>query len=354
MMKPSLALVTFLILSCTLYAQQIDQSLLTQVAEVRKTDCDSALSILSQSRLESLTDDAIKAQAYLELGYTHYCLGNFDSALKSYQLSLDEFKNLNAKSKPAEILNLIGTLQKKQGNFELAEQYFEDGLEYALSKNDSLGIGNSLNNIGVLLFQQEKFEKSLDFYQKSTIVKCAIRDTIGLSYNYDNLGMNYSKLEMYDSAQHYLNLAAEYKLIIGDKLGYGIVKNNIGEMLLQLGELNRAEVYFNQALKIAQEVSHADFERHILGMISKIKEERGNYQEALSFYKDHVKINDSLFNERKSQQVAELETKYQTEKKETEIQTQKAEIQRKNFLLIGASGAIFIAWPSFYTKQAET
>lgn len=340
-MKPT-ALVTFLVLSVGLYAQKIDRELLKQVAEVRKTDCDSALSILPQNQITSLTDNEIKAQAYLELGYTYYCLGSFDDALESYQLSLDLFKSLDSKTKPAEILNLIGTLQKKQDDFELAEQYFNEGLEYAISKNDSLGIGNSLNNIGVLLFQQEKFEKSLDYYLQSTTVKSAIGDTIGLSYNYDNLGMNYSRLEIYDSAQFYFGLAAEYKLLIGDKLGYGIVKNNTGEMLMELGELNDAEVFFKEALEIAREVSYPDFERHILGMISKLKEHRGNYKEALGFYKDHIKVKDSLFNERKSQQVAELETKYQTEKKEVEIQTQKAEIQQKNFLLIGAAGAILL------------
>ena len=351
-MKPS-ALVTFLVLSSVLYAQKIDQNLLNQVAEVRKTDCDSALSILPQNKIEYVPNDDIRAEAYLQLGYTHYCLGNFEDALKSYQLSLKLFKDLDSKSKPSEILNLIGTLQKKQGELELAEQYFNEGLAYAIDKNDSLGIGNSLNNIGVLLFQQEKFEESLDYYIQSTVVKAAIGDTIGLSYNYDNLGMNYSKLELYDSAKFYFNLAAEYKLIFGDKLGYGIVKNNTGEMLLELGQLNEAEAFFNEALTIAREVSYPDFERHILEMISIVKEERGDFEQALSYYKDHIQVKDSLFNERKSQQVAELETKYQTKKKEAEIQTQKAQLQQKNFLLTGAAGVIILLVALFITNRQK-
>ncbi|WP_425389910.1 tetratricopeptide repeat-containing sensor histidine kinase [Ekhidna sp.] len=340
-MKPS-ALFTFLVLSSSLFAQEIDQNLLTKIAEVRKADCDSALSLLPQKQLETLPPDGIKAQAFLELGYTHYCLGNFDSALKSYQQSLDLFISLDSKSKPSEILNLIGTLQKKQGDFNLAKQYFDEGLDYAISKNDSLGIGNSLNNIGVLLFQQEKFEESLSYYLRSTQVKSSIGDTIGLSYNYDNLGMNYSKLKKYDSAQFYFDLASKYKLLIGDRVGYGIVKNNTGEMLLELGKLDEAENYFTEALLIAREVSFADFEKHVLSMISLVNEKRGDFQEALSYYKDHIQVKDSLFNERKSQQVAELETQYQTEKKEAEIQVQKAEIQQKNILLYSSSGIILL------------
>lgn len=342
-MKPT-ALVTFLVLSSALFAQKIDQELLNKLTEVRKVDCDSAISLINQYQNLAINhpEAELKAEFFMEAGITHYCLGNYDSALESYQLSLDLFKSIGSISRPVELLNLIGTLQKKQGDFDLAEKYFNEGLNYALNKNDSLGIGNSLNNIGILLFQQEKFNQSLVYYLKSTAVKSAIDDTIGLSYNYDNLGMNYAVLEKYDSAQFYFDLATKYKLLIGDRAGYAIVKNNIGEMLLELGNLNGAEPYFDESLRIARDLSYAELEQHVLRMKSNLEEQRGDYLSALSFYKDHIGIKDSLFNERKSQQVAELETKYQTEKKEAEIQTQKAEIQQKNLFLFGALGAIFL------------
>ena len=225
-------------------AQTIDANLLKQSSELRKTNCDSALSLLPKIEIEKIEDATLKANAFLELGYIHYCLGSHELALENYQKSLDIHTQQKTKDKPSEILNLIGTLQKKQGNMDLAEDYFSQGLEYAVSANDSLGIGNSLNNLGVLYFQQNQLEKSLDYYQRSTTVKAALYDTIGLSYNYDNLGMVYTKLESYDSAQYYFELASQYKLFIGDRVGYAIVKNNTGEMLLDLGKFNEAEEFF--------------------------------------------------------------------------------------------------------------
>lgn len=322
--------------------QSIDANLLKQSSELRKTNCDSALSLLPATGIELLEDQVLKANAYLELGYIHYCLGSHELALENYQKSLNLHIQEKTKDKPSEILNLIGTLQKKQGNMKLAEDYFSQGLEYAISAGDSLGIGNSLNNLGVLYFQQNELEKSLDYYQRSTLVKAALDDTLGLSYNYDNLGMVYTKLESYDSAQYYFELASQYKLFIGDRVGYAIVKNNTGEMLLDLGRFHEAEEFFEEALVIAKEVSFADFERHVLGMLSVVKENKGNYKEALAFYKDQIEVKDSLFNERKSQQVAELETKYQTEKKDAEIQIQQAKIEQKNTLLYGSIVLIFL------------
>ena len=115
-MKPSV-FVILLVCAQALFSQQIDKKLLSTVAEIRKTNCDSALSLLPSNDIESLTNQELKAQAFLELGYTHYCLGNFNLVLENYQSSLDLFITINSKSKPAEILNLIGTLQKKQGDF---------------------------------------------------------------------------------------------------------------------------------------------------------------------------------------------------------------------------------------------
>ncbi|WP_370088761.1 tetratricopeptide repeat protein [Ekhidna sp.] len=351
-MKPT---VFVILLVCTqaLFSQQIDQKLLSTVAEIRKTNCDSALSLLPSNDIESLTNQELKAQAFLELGYTHYCLGNFNLALENYQSSLDLFITINSKSKPAEILNLIGTLQKKQGDFGLAEKYFNEGLEYAIAKNDSLGIGNSLNNIGVSLFQQNKFEESLQYYVKSTLIKSDIGDTIGLSYNYDNLGMTYTKLGRFDSAEYYFEKAAQFKLLIEDKVGYAIVKNNAGEMLLELGKIQDAETYFLEALAIAREVSFPDFKRHVLYMLSIVKEQSENFKDALSYFKEHIGVKDSLFNERKSQQVAELETKYQTEKKEAEIQTQKAEIKQKNLMLYGSGVIIMLLGLTYFQNKQK-
>lgn len=331
----------FLICASTTANSQADltETSLKKIADASLT-CDSTLLLLQKLDIGKAQNSNLKAQALLQVGLAHYCLGHFEQALKNYQQSLDIFITLNSEDKPAEVLNLIGTLQKKQGNFDLAAKYFTDGLNYAHDKSDSAGIGNSLNNLGVLYFQQNKLDTSLYYYLKSTAVKSTIADTVGLSYNYDNLGMVYTKLEVYDSAEYYFGLAAQFKLIINDEVGYAIVKNNLGEMLLEINQLEKAEKYFQEALAVAQKVSYADFEKHVLQMLSAVKEKRGEYANALSYYKQHIEVKDSLFNERSSQQVAELETKYQTEKKETEIQIQRAEIKQKNIQLISAAGII--------------
>lgn len=333
-------LICLLLLAHVASGQQADSEI-DKIAEVRKTSCDSAL-IVAQEMDKSKYAGAQLAKLELEMGMTHYCLGNYDLALFQYQAAIDLFTMEDDFLQVGTILNLIGTLQKKQGDMETALDYFNQGLEIGRDKNDSLGIGNSLNNIGLVYLQTERPNEALAYFLESTDVKSAVGDTIGLSYNYDNLGQTYSKLGDFEKAENYLNLAGEYKLLIGDKVGFAIVRNNVGEMFMQNSQPNEAESYFLEALEVATEVNYADFKQYVLGQLSAVKESQSNFSEALTYFKRQQAIQDSLFNERKAQQVAELETKYQTEKKEREIESKTQQIERNNILLASSGGLIIL------------
>ena len=53
--------------------------------------------------------------------------------------------------------------------------------------------------------------------------------------------------------------------------------------------------------------------------ISEVFEKKNQISEAYKFYKLYTQVKDSIVNEEKYKQIAELETKYETEKKEQEI-----------------------------------
>ncbi len=225
---------------------------------------------------------------------------------------------------------------------ELALDYFQQGLVKAQSVNDLIGQGNSLNNIGLVYLQTERPNEALAYFLRSTDFKEQANDTIGLSYNYDNLGMVSSELQDFEAAEQYFLLAGKYKRLIGDETGYAIVQNNIGEMLIQAGKPKQAEPYFLTALTVANKTNHRDFRQYILSKLAEVQENLGNTANAYEYFKMHVALRDSLFNERKSEQLANLEVQYQTEKKEKEIIEQGAELKRKNMLLVFLGGAILL------------
>ena len=305
------------------------KNLIDSSIKLRETNCDSAFVLLNDIDPSYLSAQSLpdQAEVALQKGLAKYCLGEYDKTLPLYQTAVDLFDSAEMPERGVLTLNLIGTLQKKQGLFDVAQTYYEQGLELAKKNNDNEGIGNSLNNIGLVYLQQDQIHEAKKYFLESTTYKIKAQDTLGLSYNYDNLGQVYGQIDQLDSAIYYFELAADYKNKVGERVGGAIVQNNIGEALLLAGQAKRAEAYFQKALIIAKETSFADFEQHVLLQLSKVYEELGNVTQAFDLYKQHVSLSDSLFNIRKTKAIAELETKYETAKKEQQITLQQAEIE---------------------------
>ena len=73
-------------------------------------------------------------------------------------------------------------------------------------------------------------------------------------------------------------------------------------------------------------------------MLYKIDSARGNFQDALNYRNKYIHLSDSIKSQETFTKVAELETKYETQKKEREIEQTRAELKEKErfqlFLMI--------------------
>ena len=80
-----------------------------------------------------------------------------------------------------------------------------------------------------------------------------------------------------------------------------------------------AEVYFNKAIDLAKEIKNKPLFQSAFSVRSAFYNKRGNYLSALDNYKIAVVYKDSMLNEKTTASIAELQTKYDTEKKDNEI-----------------------------------
>src|SRR5436190_19431169 len=68
----------------------------------------------------------------------------------------------------------------------------------------------------------------------------------------------------------------------------------------------------------------------------------GNFKEATEIYKKINDLKDSAYADANPKALAEMQTKYETEKKERQIQVQKFRITRQKFLTGGAIGLLIL------------
>ena len=73
---------------------------------------------------------------------------------------------------------------------------------------------------------------------------------------------------------------------------------------------------FNIALKISRSIDAKNQLRSCAENLSEVYEDMGNTKEALRYFKEATAINDSMFSQESADQILELNSKYESEKKE--------------------------------------
>ncbi|HSH64434.1 MAG TPA: tetratricopeptide repeat protein, partial [Bacteroidia bacterium] len=226
--------------------------------------------------------------------------------------------------------------------------------------NDRLGIAMSYNNLGLIFYSQANLDSALEYYKIALKIKEELVDKSLLSTTYTNIGNIYFELHQFDAALTYqlksLNASESGK----DKRGILTAYHAIGGIYEGKKNFSEAIRYYNLALAISQEI---DMKQGILesykGLSSAYKLSR-NFERSLDYLNLYYTEKDSILNKENFKQVAELNTRYETDKKEKEIllltkdQELNAKIIKQQQLvrwgLIGGLGLLSISVFSIYRR----
>jgi len=106
----------------------------------------------------------------------------------------------------------------------------------------------------------------------------------------------------------------------GDKYEVANISNNIGELYLYMQDYENAFLYLDRGLKLAEETEAKELIRENYAFRSDVYAAKGSYQKSLEYYKLSSEVKDRIFTEESSKKIADMQTKYETEKKEKEIE----------------------------------
>ncbi len=115
--------------------------------------------------------------------------------------------------------------------------------------------------------------------------------------------------------------------------------------------LDEAEVYYKKALKISENINNKSNIAAVYKNLTKIYASQNKYKEAFESQKKYYIYRDSIVDEKTSVSIAELETKFQTEKKEQEIKLLSAEnklAQKQKYIYTGLAGLFLLTGFSLF------
>ena len=260
------------------------------------------------------------AGALVGIGLVNMYQSKYPAALRYFFNALKIKEDIKDKAGMSLCYSNIGELYRYQEQYNLSLKYALLSLKIDEEMGEKEGLGDSYHNVAGIYFYINKIDTAMLYEEKALKIRIELGDMRGQSQTYNNLGLMSVEKNDLNKAINYFNQSIILKEKVGDKNGLSHSNRNIAITLLKQNKHQEALVYVQRALAIANEIGAKDCRRDALESYSEILEKLADYKNALSYHKDYSNTKDSIYSKENSVQIAEMQTKYETEKKEQQIQ----------------------------------
>lgn len=346
-----------------------------------------------EKALETLKKtEAIASKKGQEYGYNSYLnvMGVFydvngmsDSAQFFFEKSLQYSRDQKFVVHESHSLNNLGMFSWNKGNYEAALSYYFKSLALAdksLSKNKEQEKDANYNNIGLIYQDMELYEKAIPYLQKALKIRKETNNIQGQATTYNNLGICFFSMKDYDAAQKSFENGMAKAKEIKDETEYfrnaqgladvySLQQNNTKAIALYLESYNRPKhVPFSSKDKVhvtsglselylrnksyLQSINYGEFciaeinkdtttnyyELDVYESLATAYYAVGNTTKGAFYNQAFYKRTAEKFKESTAKSLQELETKYNTQKKELALQKSQAAVKQKNLYLFSALG----------------
>ena len=325
------------------YKEQINAAIkLLESFELKSFDStliegDKALALARKN-----TDSAGVAEIKRHIGVANYFTGKYDIAAKNYYESVAILEKIDDKKKLAPLYNDLGKLYRKTRDLDKAMENYEKAAALFKQLKDTGGISMILNESGVVYEYKADYKEALNRYASSLNLAQSRGDSLGVSYAVSNIaGINVIEKKFEDAEKNLLR-ALNIRRLLKDSFAMALNYSDLGVAMNGKGDYKKASFYLLLSNKLAETLKYVELQSNNYNELASVAQREGNYQEAYDYYLKRSYLRDSLFAMEKTKQIAELNAKYESAKKEQQILKQHNRIRMQNFLFVGIGGLILL------------
>ncbi len=314
------------------------------------------------------------AASYNSLASALQAKGQLDSALSLHKKSLEIKIELEDSLGMADSFNNMGIAYDELGKYNLSlTQYFKALRLYESFPDQQFSVAMVLGNIGIVYKKQKEYAQVLEYYQRALTIYEEQKSDFGITVTKGNIGSVFLHLKKFEEAITYSEEALEGFKSVGYLRYVPYMKSNMGIAYDSLGQIDEARQLYEEAIKeheahdndyelsntlillsanynaskdfsksvnaaerayeIANKINALEFKTRALYEWSNALAGTGNYTAAYHKISLQNSLKDSLFEENKTKQIFELQTEYETEKKEQQIMLQESQLAEQNAAL---------------------
>lgn len=272
---------------------------------------------------EKINNEDKLTETLKEIGDTYRNEGVYGSALQYYLYLLKIREEQSDTKGIVNVMNDIGIVFREQKNYKESLRYFTDAFDL-LRKNPNLEqeLGETFSNIGTAYYFMNSYDSANFYFEKAYTLKTKIGNFTEIAKSINDLGLIQNARNNYPEAikrfTEALNILANVHS--EDFFTTNIILNNIGTTYLKAGDLKKALEYHKEALYIATQ-SHIK-ERMLVSYQSLVETYKAmdDFKSAYQYEHLYNLAKDTLYTNQTAKQIAEMQTRYDSEQKQKSIE----------------------------------
>ena len=265
--------------------------------------------------------------------------GNYEQAMVYAIEMLKVFEGTSDKLGLSQAYNLLGLIYHRSNDLDKAERYYLKALAVRQSAGFKKDVAYSYNSLGALCLNQAKYDEAIAYFHKSLEIRKQINDVEALSQSYGNLAATYLAKKEYAKSLEYFQQV--FQLLKNSNNKYRIADNlsALGEVYIHLKNYRLADSCLLKAETLAKGMRHKEVLVDTYGRLRLLENSRSRFKSAMDYSELMHSYKDSIYNEKKVKQIAEVEALYESEKKDRKIfaleQQERLQNIKETYFLMG-------------------
>lgn len=332
--------------TCALLKFRLDPTIMLSKCHLRGGSPDSAIILIQATLTNKRSDISLYYRARLNqtLSSALIKLADYEKGLQACLSAMNYFEQLHDSLNHSKMLINAANVYQQLSSFSEAEKNLRRAEKMVVKLNNLKLTGELYNTLGILYGEQNSADSSEKFFLKSITAREAIGDKTNLAWNYNNLGGLYALGKEKKKAVTYLNKAFLLFNENGDFSGLASVTNNLGSVYKDLNNYKQAIHYFN--LSRAYNENNNDNLENLYDNLYSLYKSAGKFSEACLYADSLNRLKDTLYGKRLSENLAEMQVKYETNKKENDLRLKDIELaaekKEKNYILLAGIAVVLV------------
>lgn len=294
-------------------------------------------------------DKSLMSGTLRKTGNIYYLQWKYDKAVEYYLAGLKAAEEKADKKNMASCLNNLGNVHTHMAENSNSKANYDKALDYhlralELRKNDNESICHSLLNISNVYRGLKQHEKAINYIEKANSYYVERKDSNGIDLTQTSLGEVYLDWARQTKKTEHFNAAEKH---FQERLSQNKATTRTPAVLIFLGEIrylqnrnDEAIRYFERGMQFVKNLNDIETQKKGALLLSHALKKNNDFKAALGYHKLYRLFKDSLLSQKSNNQITELNTRYETEKKENDIHLltknkvfQQTEISKQKLML---------------------